>query len=197
MEFKKWGNIIMETLEAIFNRRSIRNYTDVLVTDAEIEIILKAAFSAPTAVNTQPWEFVVINEKEVLDKIRDKMVFARYNAPLGIVVCGNMKYALKGQDKDLWICDCSAAIENMLLAATDIGLGSVWIGIYPIQSRMTTMQKLINLPEHVKPLGMVYFGHGTYQEPGRCRYNEKAVYWQKYDPERKHRTKDKPVMGHY
>ncbi|MHB8131910.1 MAG: nitroreductase family protein [Mobilitalea sp.] len=187
----------METLEAIFNRRSIRDYTEEQVTDAEIEILLKAAFSAPTAVNVQPWEFVVINEKEVLDKIKDKMLFARYNAPMGIVICGNMKYALKSQDKDLWICDCSAAIENMLLAATDIGLASVWIGIYPIQSRMATMQKLIDLPEHVKPLGMVYFGHGTYQEPGRCRYNEKAIYWQKYDPDRKHRTKDKPVSGHY
>jgi nitroreductase len=186
----------METLEAIFNRRSIRDYSDVQVTDAEIEILLKSAFSAPTAVNTQPWEFV-INEKEVLDKIREKMLFARYNAPLGIVVCGNMKYAVKSQDKDLWICDCSAAIENMLLAATDIGLASVWIGIYPIQSRMETMQKLIDLPEYVKPLGMVYFGHGTYQEQGRSRYNEKAVYWQKYDPSRKHRSKDKPVMGHY
>ena len=187
----------METLEAIFNRRSIRDYTDELVTEAEIEILLRAAFSAPTAANTQPWEFVVINEKEVLDKIRDKMYFARYNAPLAIVVCGNMKYAFKSLDKDLWICDCSAAIENMILAATDIGLANVWIGIYPIQSKMATMQKIIDLPEHVKPLGMVYFGHGTYQEPGRCRYNEKAVYWQKYDPARKHRTKDKPVMGHH
>ncbi|MBP1754921.1 MAG: nitroreductase [Firmicutes bacterium] len=187
----------METLEAIFNRRSIRDFKEVPVTDAEIETLLKAAFSAPTAVNTQPWEFVVINEKERLDIIRDKMIFARYNAPLGIVVCGNMKFALKSKDKDLWICDCSAAIENMLLAATDIGLASVWIGIYPIESRMATMQHLINCPEHVKPLSMVYFGHGTYQEPGRCRYNEKAVYWQTYDPDRKHRTKDKPVMGHY
>lgn len=147
----------METLEVIFNRRSIRDFTEVPVTDAEIETLLRAAFSAPTAVNTQPWEFVVINEKEILDKIKDKMVFARYNAPLGIVVCGNMKFALKSQDKDLWVCDCSAAIENMLLAATDIGLASVWIGIYPVESRMATMQHLINCPEHVKPLGMVVF----------------------------------------
>lgn len=187
----------METLEAIFNRRSIRNYTDEEVTDSEINILLKAAFSAPTAANTQPWEFVVISEKEILGKIRDKLLFARYNAPLGIVVCGNMKYAFKSQDKDLWICDCSAAIQNMLLAATDIGLASVWIGIYPVKSKIETIQKLIDLPEHVKPLGMVYFGHGAYQEAGRCRYNEKAVYWQKYDPDRKHRTKDKPVKGHY
>lgn len=187
----------METLEAIFNRRSIRNFTEEAVTDAEIEILLRAAFSAPTAVNTQPWEFVVINEKEALDKIREKMVFARYNAPAAIVVCGNMKYALKGKDNDIWICDCSAAIENMLLAATDIGLASVWIGICPLPSRMEMMRKLIDAPEHVKPMGMVYIGHGTYQEPGRCRYNEKAIYWQKYDSERKHRTKDKPVIGHY
>lgn len=187
----------METLEAIYNRRSCRNYTDEPVTEEEIEILLRAAFSAPTAVNGQPWEFIVINENEILDKIRDKLKFAGYKAPLAIVVCGNSKIGLKGQDKDLWICDCSAAIENMLLAATDIGLGTVWIGIFPIESNMNTLRKILDIPEHVKPLGMVYVGHATYPSEGRCRYNEKAIYWQKYDPNRKHRKKDKPVVGHY
>ncbi len=187
----------MNTLDAIYHRRSYRNYTDERVSKEQLEILLRAAFSAPTAVNIQPWEFVVIDEKEILDKIRDKMVFARYNAPAAIVVCGNEKLALKGQDKNLWICDCSAAIENILLAATELGLGSVWIGIFPIESRMQTMRNLLDMPSHVNPLGMVYVGHTDSTEPGRCRYNEKAIYWQKYNPERKLRQKDKPVSGHY
>ena len=187
----------MQTLDAIYNRRSCRSYTDQPVEREQLETLLRAAFSAPTAVNAQPWEFIVIDEAERLDRIREKMVFARYNAPAAIVVCGNSRIGLKGLDKELWICDCSAAIENMLLAATDVGLGTVWIGIFPIESRMETMRGLLDVPAHVNPLGMVYVGHAAETQPGRCRYNEKAVYWQSYDPERKHKKKDKPVLGHY
>lgn len=139
----------------------------------------------------------MITEEDILDKIKDKMNFARYNAHTAIAVCGNMKLALKGQDKDLWICDCSAAIENMLLAATDIGLGNLWIGIFPIESRMKTFRKILDIPEHVVPLGMVYLGHAVNQEEGRCRYRENAVFYQKYDPNRKMRKNSKPVVGHY
>lgn len=187
----------METLKAIFNRRSIREFTKELVSREELEILLRAGFSAPTAVNGQPWEFIVIDDQSVLDNIRNAFHFARYNAPAAIVVCGNSKIGLKGQDKDLWICDCSAAMENMLLAATDIELATVWIGIFPIPSRMKKMRELLNIPDYVNPLGMVYVGHGAYHEPGRCRYNEKAIYWQTYDPTRKHKKKDKPIVGHY
>lgn len=187
----------METLETIYNRRSCREYTDKLVSRDDLRLLLNAAFSAPTAVNGQPWEFVVIDEMGILDKIREKMTFARYNAPAAIVVCGNSNFGLKGQDKDLWICDCSAAMENMLIAATDIGLGSVWIGVFPIESRMKAMRDILDMPDNVNPLGMMYVGYAKDKAEGRCRYNEKAVYWQKYDKTRKHRKKDKPVVGHY
>lgn len=84
----------METLEAIFRRRSIRDFKSDLLNQEDIEILLKAAFSAPTAANTQPWEFIVLTENEILDKLKSKLIFARYNAPTAIVVCGNMKLAL-------------------------------------------------------------------------------------------------------
>lgn len=187
----------MNTLEAIYNRRSCRMYTEEKVKDEDVDKVLHAAFSAPTAVNAQPWEFIVVTEDEVLDKIKNKMVFARYNAPMAIVVCGNMKLALKGQDKDLWICDCSAAIENMLLASTDMGLGSLWVGIYPIESRMETMRKLLDIPDYVHPLGMIYLGHAVKHEEGRCRYRENGVFYQKYDPSRKMKKNKRPVIGHY
>lgn len=187
----------METRETIFNRRSCREYKEQEVHKEQLETLLKAAFSAPTAVNAQPWEFVVINEKSVLDELRDKLRFARYNAPAAIVVCGNSDWGLKGQDKDLWICDCSAAIENMLLAATDIGLGSLWVGIFPIESRMQMVRSVLDMPANVNPLGMVYVGYAAKEQEGRCRYNEKVVHWQKYDKSRKHRKKDRPIIGHY
>jgi nitroreductase len=187
----------LETLEAIYKRRSIRDFKSITLKNEEIEILLKAAFSAPTAVNAQPWEFIVVTENEILDRMKEKLVFARYNAPTAIVVCGNMKLALKGKDKDLWIEDCSAAIENILIAATDIGIGSLWVGIYPIESRMNTVKNILNIPEYVVPLAMVYLGYPNYETEGRTRYNEKRIYWQTYDPERKHKTKDKPIIGHY
>jgi nitroreductase len=187
----------METLEAIYKRRSIRQFTDQTVSNEQIENLLKAAFSAPTAANTQPWEFVVLTEKEILDKLKEQLIFARYNAPAAIVVCGNMKLAFKGPDKDLWISDCSAAVENILLAATDIGLGSVWIGVYPLDCKIKPVRKILDMPDYVVPLAMIYIGHSTQELEGRCRYNDKRIYWQKYDPNRKHKAKDKPVIGHY
>lgn len=187
----------METRDAIFKRRSCREYTDQRINKEQLQELLNAAFSAPTAVNAQPWEFVVIDNKSVLDKLREKLRFARYNAPAAIVVCGNSNLGLKGQDKDLWICDCSTAIENMLLSATDMGLGSLWIGIFPIESRMQMVRDVLDMPNNVNLLGMVYVGYASNPQEGRCRYNEKAVYWQKYDKSRKHRKKNKPVVGHY
>lgn len=187
----------METKDAIFKRRSCREYTDEKVSHEILEELLHAAFSAPTAVNAQPWEFIVIDDEKILEKLRNKLYFANYKAPAAIVVCGNGDLGLKGQDKDLWICDCSAAMENMLLRATDMNLGSLWCGIFPIESRMQQVRDILNMPKNVNPLGMMYVGYPVKQAEGRSRYNEKAVYWQQYDTDRKHRKKDKPVVGHY
>ncbi|MBN2852375.1 MAG: nitroreductase family protein, partial [Clostridia bacterium] len=131
-----------------------------------------------------------------LESIRQHMVFARYNAPLAMVVCGNMTLALKGPDKDMWIMDCSAAIENMMILAPQIGLGSVWIGIYPVKPRVDEIRDLFNIPSHVIPMSIVYFGYPDEEKEPRTRYNEKAVHYQEYE-QRKMRVKDKPKKGHY
>ena len=166
--------------------------------DREIIItLLKAATAAPTAANCQPWEFIVIDEDEKLFKLKEKLLFARYNAPVAIVVCGNMKLAFKSQIQELWVQDCSAALENILIAATGLGLGSVWIGIYPMKNNIRQTKELLNIPEYVIPLGIVYVGYPAEEKEARTRYDEKRVYWQEYEPSRKHRTKDKPVIGHY
>ena len=187
----------MDIIQAIYKRRSIRKYLDKQVEKNKIITLIKAATAAPTAVNCQPWEFIIVNQKEKLDELKEQLVFARYNAPVAIVVCGNMKLALKGQDHELWIQDCSAAIENILIAAANIGLGSVWIGIYPIESRIKILKEIFNIPEYVTPLGIVYIGYSAEEQEPRTRYNEKRVYWQEYNPNRKHRKKDNPVIGHY
>lgn len=159
--------------------------------------LLKAAAAAPTAANCQPWEFIVIDEAEKLSELKDKLIFARYNAPAAIVVCGNMKLAFKGPSQEMWVQDCSAAIENILIAATSIGLGTVWIGIYPIPSNIKPLRDILNIPDYVVPLGIVYVGYPAEEKEVRIRFDEKRVYWQEYEPKRKHKSKDKPVIGHY
>lgn len=187
----------MDVIETIYKRRSIRNYLDKNVEKDNLITLLKAATAAPSAANCQPWEFIVIDESEILSKLREKFVFARYNAPAAIVVCGNMKLSFKGLAQEMWVQDCSAAIENILIAATSIGLGTVWIGIYPHRSNIEQLKSILNIPEYVTPLGIVYVGYPAEEKEARTRYDEKRVYWQEYEPKRKHRTKDKPIIGHY
>ena len=180
----------MDTIECIYKRRSIRKYTDREVDKDIIITLLKAATAAPTACNRQPWDFIVVTEKEVLSEIKSKLYAGQYNAPAAIVVCGNMDLAFPGPGKDFWIQDCSAAIENMLLAATSLGLGTVWIGLHPIPSNAKPLYKLLDIPEEVIPLGIVYVGYPAEEKEPRTQYDEKRIYWQKYEA-RKHRARKK------
>lgn len=186
-----------QVIDTIYERRSIRRYLNKQVDKELIITLLKAATAAPTAVNCQPWEFIVVEEEEKLAAIKKELTYARYNAPVAIIVCGNMKLTLKGADHDMWIQDCSAATENILIAATSLGLGTVWIGIYPVENRIRLLKRVFNIPEHVIPLSIVYVGYPAENLEPRARYDEKRVYWQEYEPKRKHRTKDKPSIGHY
>lgn len=180
-------------VNTIFKRRSIRNYTDQEVEKEKLILLLKAAMAAPTAANRQPWEFIVVNDKERLNELRGTLRAGQYNAPVAIVVCGNMKLAFSNQDKEIWTQDCSAAIENMLIAAVELGLGSVWIGLYPTPSKCAPVSKVLNIPEHVIPMSVVYFGYpGEFKEP-RTQYNEERIYWQEYEPKRKHRARPKNI----
>ncbi len=187
---------MQNVIETIYKRRSIRDYLDKPVDRETIITLLKAATAAPTAINCQPWEFVVVDGSK-LDELKNEFKFARYNEPNAIIVCGNMQLARKGIEQEFWIQDCSAAVENILLAATSLGLGSIWIGVYPIENRIRLLRKIFNISEYVIPLNIVYFGYPAVEKEPRTRYNEKRVYWQEYDPKRKHRSKDKPVIGHY
>ncbi|KAA3664257.1 MAG: nitroreductase family protein [Chloroflexi bacterium] len=174
----------MSIIDVIIKRRSIRKYLDKPVEKESIITLLEAAMAAPTAVNSQPWEFIVSDNVEKLTKIKQEFAFARYNAPVAIIVCGNKKLALQGKDHGFWIQDCSAATQNILLAATDLGLGSVWMGIYPHENRIDILKKIFNIPDHVTPLNIVYVGYPAEEKEARTQYNEKRVYWQEYDSQR-------------
>ena len=180
----------MDILNVIFSRRSIRNYQGRRLERETLEQLLRAAMAAPTAANAQPWEFVVVDEPEYLDPLKSVLPFGKYNPPAAIVVCGNPDIANNSAGKLYWVQDCSAAIENMLIAAAGMGLGTVWIGVYPLESRVESVRKVLNIPENVTPLGVVYVGYPAEQKEARTQYNPHRVYWQVYE-KRKPRAKVK------
>ena len=180
----------MNVIECMYKRRSIRKFQEKAIDEELLLTLIKAATAAPTACNSQPWEFIIITDENIINQINEKTYFGKYNAPSMIVVCGNMKLAMAGPVKDFWVQDCSAAIENILLAATSMELGSIWVGLYPVESSYRPLYKILNLPQEVIPLGIVYVGYPAEEKEPRTQYDEKHVYWQKYE-ERKHRARKK------
>ena len=164
-----------DVLQFIMGRRSIRSYTDEPVTDEQLDTLLHAAMAAPSAGNQQPWEFVIIRDRAAMHRITQ---FHPYATPLvrsnlGILVCGDMGRVQYG---DMWVQDCSAATQNILLAAAGIGLGTCWLGCYPIQERVDGLRVLCNLPDSVVPMSLISVGVPDEQK-GRADY---------YDPARVH-----------
>lgn len=170
----------MNARQIILSRRSVRQYTEQAVSDEDIHIMLEAAMAAPSAGNAQPWEFLVIDDKDVLQTVSTLspyMGMAR-NAPLAILVCGNLE---REKYPGFWVQDCSAAIQNLMLAARSLELGSVWTGIYPVEERVAGFCMEFKLPEHIVPLGLIVIGH---PEKGVAANKEE----QRYNAERVHRN---------
>ncbi len=163
----------MDALEAIFTRRSIRAYTSEPVSEEDLKVILEAAMNAPSANNRQPWHFIVVDDRSKLDAIMEVHPYSDMlaQAPLAIVVCGDTKVS-----SSYWQQDCSAATENILLAARALGLGTVWLGVYPREDRVKGISRLFQLPAHVKPLAVIAVGHPA-EEKGRVdRWQEEKVH---------------------
>lgn len=170
----------MELLEAIYSRRSIRQYRPKPVSEEAVRTLLGAAMMAPSAGNEQPWQFVVVRDVKKMSQVKDvhPYVGMAAEAPLGILVCGDLSLE---KFPGFWVQDCSAAMQNLLLAAHDLGLGAVWTGVYPVEERVTRFKTIFELPEHVIPLGFAVIGWPV--KPGRRkdRFKEDRVHrdrWQ-------------------
>lgn len=167
-----------KVLETIYQRRSIRSYKEQEVEQEKIITLLKAGMAAPSACNLQVWEFVVVTEKEMLRDLKITISEGNYNAPVAMVICANTSNVpWKGED---WRVECSAAVENMMIAATAMGLGSVWIGSQDEEK----VRLLLGIPEHIHVMNVVYFGYPDEQKKPGTKYREDAVYWQSYDANR-------------
>lgn len=163
-------------VENIMTRTSIRQFTSQLVSEAQIDTLLRCAMAAPTAVNAQPWDFIVVTDRALLDTIGSRHPNTRIseNVSVAFVMCGNMQ---KTFDKapDFWIDDVSAATENLLLAAHSMGLGAVWCGIYHT-NRVASIQEILGLPEYIVPLCVVPVGYPAEDPQPKDKYKPENIH---------------------
>jgi len=170
----------MKTLQdIIISRRSIRKYTSIPVSQEQIEKLLQAAMYAPSANNLQPWHFVVVTERSLLNKIIQAHPYANMlkEAPLAIVVCADENI---DKTEGYWVQDCSAATLNILLAAHAMELGSVWLGVYPRKERILAISTIFNLPENIHPLSIIAIGHPDEQKVIPSRYLKERIHVNKW-----------------
>jgi nitroreductase len=170
----------METMEAILTRRSIRRYTRESVSESVIEEILRAAMQAPSAGNEQPWQFVVITDRATLREIPRFHPHANMvpDAPVAVLVCGDLHREIHA---GFWVQDCSAATQNILLAAHAKGLGAVWLGIFPREDRVAAFRKIAGLPGHVVPLALVPIGFPAAGKPEEKRFDRSRIHRDRWE----------------
>ena len=169
----------MDCFEAIHTRRSVRQFTNEPLSEAQFETIFRAAMAATNSGNQQPWRFIVIDQPELRDTIGSlELERGPYHvSPQLVVVCadiGSMKWKMH------WLADCGAAIQNMLLAAQAQGLGGVWQELYPYHKRVAVVRKLLGIPASVYPMAVVAIGHPANQPEPVDRYDPEKVKWNRW-----------------
>jgi len=169
----------MEAINAILTRRSVRKYTDKPVTDEQIKQLLEAGMAAPSAHNKQPWYFIVVEKRETLLEIPKFHPYSKMleTSPLAVVVCGDEE--IDG-GTGFWVQDCSAATQNILIAARSLGLGAVWLGVYPQMKLVEGLKKVLSIPEKITPLCIISVGNPAEEKPASNRYNEARVRHEKW-----------------
>jgi len=168
----------MELYEGLLSRRSIRKYTGEKISDRDIELIIKAGMYAPSANNKRPWHFIVVDDREVIEKIMKAHPYAAMlkNASHAIVVCGDLK---KQNAPGYYLLDCSAATQNILLAAHALGYGAVWLGVEPREERIKAISEIFKLPPDIRPVSVISVGVPA----------EKPAFPNRFEPEKIRRNK--------
>lgn len=164
-------------IQPIIGRRSIRKYTDQSVTDAEVRALLEAAMSAPSAMATDPWRFLVLRDCASRAALAELLPYGKMlnDAAVGFVVCGDLAKA-HHQDLSYLLQDCSAAVENLLLAAHALGLGGVWLGVHPNEDRIAGIRARFGVPATILPIAAISLGHPAEQPAARTRYTDAYVH---------------------
>lgn len=168
-------------MNSIFTRRSVRKYSGREVEDEKLDRILRAAMQAPSAVNQQPWEFIVIKNKETLKRLADISIYATMlkEASAAVIILGNKDMMIVPEKASQ---DLSAATENLMLEAVELGLGTVWIGVDPDVDKIEFITKMFDVPENVKPYSLISIGYPADENANKFidRYKAERVHYEKY-----------------
>lgn len=163
----------MELKKAILKRRSVRKYKEDLVRDEDVETLLHYAMAGPSACNKRPWKFFVVKNKEKQKLLQEATKFSNIVAPLYIIVCGDNTRMTLGE---FWVQDCSAAIENILLGAVDLGLGSCWMGLYPFKTPPVKIKEILET-EEIVPMAIIAIGYPNEELEARDQYESGQVFF--------------------
>ena len=171
-----------QAISNIMTRVSVRDFTGEKITEAQIDTLLRAAMSAPSAINKQPWAFIVVTDDTLIAQLGEALPYSRCcNHPaVAIIPCGDLSKAIEGEMGAFWINDVSAATENILLAAHAMGLGAVWTGLHPDMNRATMVQQMLRLPEHIIPLCVVPVGVPAEQPEVKDKYKPENIHYNKW-----------------
>jgi len=169
----------MDALEALKTRRSIRAFTSRPVSMDVVRELIQAAMHAPSAGNEQPWHFLIITDREILDHVPDYHPYAGMlsEAPVAVLVCGDPR---QEKHPGMWVQDCAAATQNLLLAAHAKGLGAVWVGIHPREDRIEPLRQLITLPDVIIPFAIIPIGHPAEAPESEDRYRPELIHLNKW-----------------
>ncbi len=168
-------------LENIMTRSSVRDFTGQTVSKDTLDILIKAGMAAPTAINKQPWAFVAINDRQILDSLMNVHPYSNLEkAGAAIVVCGDMQRTIEGPMGVFWVQDCSAATENILLAAHALKLGAVWCGVYPRPELIPEVSRVLSLPDYIVPLNIITIGYPSGKQKPKDKWKPEYIHYQKW-----------------
>ena len=171
-----------DAINNIMTRVSVRTFTGEKISDAQLDTLLRAAMAAPSAINKQPWAFIVVTDEEKIAALGEALPYSRCsNHPaVAIIPCGDLSKAIEGELGAFWINDVSAATENLLLAAHAMGLGAVWTGLHPDMNRAKMVQEMLGLPEHIIPLCVVPVGYPAEQPEVKDKYKPENIHYNEW-----------------
>lgn len=174
-------NVCEAVINNIMTRTSIREFTPQPIAKDTLDLIVKAGMAAPSAMNKQPWAFVVVTEREMLDSLNAHHPYANLKtATAAILVCGDMRKTIEGGGREYWVQDCSAASENILLAAHAFGIGAVWCGVYPVEERVAEVSAVLGLPEEIIPLNVITMGYPAENPEPKDKFKSENIHYQKW-----------------
>ncbi|MCM1138206.1 MAG: nitroreductase family protein [Muribaculum sp.] len=167
-----------DIIDCIMSRASVRDYSDREISQQTLDTLLRAGMAAPTAMNKQPWQFIVIDNPDILSEIADALGHGDpvRKCKTAIVACGDLNLAIPGDGQQFWVQDVSAASENILLAAHAMGLGAVWCGIYPIKERVNAISEILEIPNQIIPLNIIAIGYPASPVQPKDKWDEDKIH---------------------